>query len=223
MSLINKAIVLQKSQVALSEICDLLNEAKETELRDLPSEKTALIIVDMVNGFAKEGALYSPKVEALIADITELSKKCDEMGITKLAFADHHTNASPEFTSYPPHCLSDTIECQIVDEIKDVGNYLLIPKNSTNGFLEPEFQKWLLEHKKIVNFIIVGDCTDICISQLAITLKTWFNRQDKSSRIIVPINAVNTYDLGTHQAELMQIMALYNMIGNGVEIVSKLY
>ena len=43
--------------------------------------------------------------------------------------------------------------------------------------------------------------------------------QNKKARIIVPIEAVDTYDLGVHDGELTNVMALYNMIINGVEVV----
>lgn len=39
------------------------------------------------------------------------------------------------------------------------------------------------------------------------------------ARVIVPISAVETYDLGYHYAELLNIAALMIMAGNGVEIV----
>ncbi|HEY8364861.1 MAG TPA: isochorismatase family protein, partial [Haloplasmataceae bacterium] len=103
-----------------------------------------------------------------------------------------------------------------------IGGYTLFEKNSTNGFLEPKFQEWLSINKDITNFIIVGCCTDICILQFALTLKTHFNRLNKESRIIVPINAVNTYDGGLHDGELMHIMALYNMMINNIELVKEI-
>lgn len=222
MNLSDRNEFLQKSMVTLGEIADLLSTLPDLDLETLPSQKTALVIVDMINGFTREGALKSPRVEALIPEIVELSKKCDEYAIQKLAFADRHTATSPEFQAYPEHCMVNTFESDVVDEIKEVGGYELIPKNSTNGFLEPVFQTWLVENAEVDHFIVVGDCTDICIQQYAITLKTWFNRQNKESRIIVPISSVNTYDFGMHNGDLVHVMALFNMIGNGVEVVSKI-
>ena len=172
-------------------------------------------------GSAREGALKSSRVEEIIPAITELSKLCDKSGIVKLAFADCHATESPEFEAYPTHCLLGTNEVEIVDEIKEIGGYKLIPKNSTNGFHEEEFKKWLQENPQISNFIITGDCTDICIQQFAITLKTWFNKLNQKARVIVPINAVGTYDLGLHNANLMDLMALYNMTINGVEVIQE--
>jgi nicotinamidase-related amidase len=173
----------------------------------------------MVNGFVREGALKSSRVEEIIPEITRLSETFDELHIPRLVFADCHTNASPEFDAYPAHCMEGTVEAEVVDEIKKTGGYKLIPKNSTNGFIEEEFQKWLKENQQIDTFVITGDCTDICVQQFAITLKTWFNMHNKKSRVIVPVNAVETYDFGLHDGDLVSVMALYNMVINGVEVV----
>lgn len=219
MKIADKNNFLKKSVQTLGEIFDMLSNLPSLQLKDLPGKKTALVIIDMVNGFAREGALKSPRVEGLIPEITELSNRCDQFEISKIAFSDSHTEASPEFDAYPKHCMTGTYEEEIVDEIKETGGYTHIPKNSTNGFLEENFQKWLLENQHINTFVITGDCTDICIQQFATTLKAWFNIHNKRVRIIVPLNAVDTYDFGLHDGDLIHVMALYNMITNGIEVV----
>lgn len=221
MMLRSKNDFIKKSTDTLEEILVTLEKLPVAEMKDFKANQTVFVIVDMINGFAREGALASPRVEALIPVIADLSKKCDAYKFSKLAFADCHTEASPEFGAYPVHCMAGSSEGEIVDEIKEIGGYTLIPKNSTNGFLEEGFKKWLEENPEVNNFIVAGDCTDICVQQFAITLKTWFNMKNKKVRVIVPINAVDTYDLGAHEAELMNVMALYNMIINGVEVVKE--
>lgn len=211
---------LEKSNKTLGEIFDLLAGLPVIKLKDLQPENTALIIVDMINGFVREGALASERAEKAIPSIAELSKTCDEMQITKIAFADSHTNQSPEFGAYPVHCLAGTSESEVVDELKEIGGYTLIPKNSTNGFHEEEFKKWLKDNENVNTFIVTGVCTNICIEQFALTLKTYFNKQNVKSRVIVPINTVETYDLDIHNGDLMNVMALYNMIVNGIEVVA---
>lgn len=219
---IDKKDFIKKSSEALGGIYDEIKGLPKLDMKSLEGKNTALMIVDMINGFTREGALKSSRVEGLIPEITSLSKQCDEHGIVKLAFADSHTEASPEFDAYPPHCMTGTFEEEVVAEIKEVGGYLLIPKNSTNSFLEEKFQEWFLKNQHIDSYIITGGCTDICIQQFAITLKTYFNMHNRKSRIIVPINAVETFDLGLHNGDLVHIMALYNMITNGIELVSSL-
>ena len=214
----NKNEFLKKSNETLEKIFDLLAGLPVVKVKDLQPENTAFIIVDMINGFVREGALASNRAEMAIPAIEKLSKLCDKNQIAKLAFADSHTNASPEFGAYPEHCLAGTSESEVVDELKEIGGYTLIPKNSTNGFHEEEFQKWLKDNQKIDTFIVTGVCTNICVEQFALTIKTFFNKQNKKSRVIVPINAVETYDLGIHDGDLMNVMALYNMIVNGIEV-----
>jgi nicotinamidase-related amidase len=219
MRMLGKEDFLKSSVMTLGQIYDALSSVPELRIKELDINKTALVIVDMINGFTREGALKSPRVEGIIPDITRIMELCVKRGVEIIAFGDCHTEASPEFGAYPIHCMQDSTEAEIVDEIKEIGGYKLMAKNSTNGFLEKEFQNWL-SSRDIDTFIITGDCTDICVQQFAITLKTWFNMKNKSSRIIVPINAVDTYDLGLHNAELMNVMALFNLMRNGIEIVS---
>jgi len=220
MKSVNVKEFIYKSSNTLGEILDMMEKLPSIQLEDLEPGKTAFIIVDMINGFVREGALQSPRAEGIIPEITRLSKACDKLQIKKIAFADCHNTQSPEFDSYPEHCLGGTSESEVVDEIKEIGGYTLIPKNSTNGFHEEEFQNWLKQNQDMDTFIVTGVCTDICVQQFSITLKTWFNKINKKSRVIVPVNMVETYDLGVHDAELINIMALYNMRINGIELVS---
>jgi nicotinamidase-related amidase len=222
MKLCAKNDFLPKSLGTLTALYNTINNLPELSLDDFAPAGTALVLVDLINGFARTGLLQSPRVAELIPEVVALIKACDRMGIVKLAFADRHWEVSPEFESYPPHCLVGTEETQVVDEIKEIGGYRLIPKNSTNGFLEEEFQEWLALNRRRTNFIITGDCTDICIQQFAITLKAWFNRQNQKVRVIVPINVIDTYDQGLHNADLMNVIAIYNMSCNGVEVVKQI-
>lgn len=213
---------IEESRKTLEEIYDMLHSLKNVSLLKLQKEKTALVMVDLINGFTREGALKSSRVEEILPSVAKLQKACLLNGFPILAFADSHSTVSPEFESYPPHCLAGTSEEEIAEELQQVGGYQLIRKNSTNGFLEEEFRHWLKEHEKIMNFLIVGDCTDICIQQFAVTLKTWFNKENRKSRIVVPMDLVETYDLGVHNGNLVHVMALYNMIINGVEVVQSI-
>lgn len=183
-------------------------------------QKTAVIVIDMINGFTREGTLHSPRAAALIPTITKLIKHAHEYGIPVVAFADCHPEKSVEYETFPIHAKAGTSECELVDEIKALGRYHLINKNSTNGFLEEAFQTWLAENSHINTFIITGVCTDICILQFATTLKAYFNRKNQSSLIAVPIDAVDTYDAEGHNAKLSHIMALYFMKNSGVQLFS---
>ena len=59
---------------------------------------------------------------------------------------------------------------KVVDELLDIKNFEIIPKNSTNGFFAIDIN--ILND--IDNVVVVGDCTDICIYQFVVTLKALF-------------------------------------------------
>lgn len=181
-------------------------------------EDTVLLITDMINGFAHFGALASPRVAAIAVPIARIGKIFQDKGIEIIAFADAHSEDSPEFISYPPHCIAGTPESDIVPEISGALTFTRIDKGSTNAYLEPVFQK-MIAKKRWTKFVVVGDCTDICINQLAVTLKTHFNRIDQQVDVIVPVDLVDTYDCELHEANLLHIMGLYMMQQNGVELV----
>jgi len=218
----NKLVFLKTAEAILEKIFDQLNDLKSLHINQFDSKKTVLVIIDMVNGFVKKGNLQSSRIASLVPEIVRLSYKCEELKIEKIVLADSHPKDCLEFKSYPIHCVMDTEEKEVITELKTIGNYLLIEKNSTNGYLEPKFLEWLKANQNIDTFIVVGDCTDICILQFALSLKAHFNRANENSRIIVPMNAVNTYDSGIHDGDLMHAMGLYLMMSNDIEVVKGL-
>ena len=202
----------------LKQMIEKLNSAPYLSFADFPPGKSALVVIGLINGFAREGLLKSDRVEKLISPIGDLMKGFKDFPV--IMFADSHNNASPEFASYPVHCIAGSYESEIVEELQQLGHYLRIDKNSTNAFLVRAFQEWLAVNPQISTFIVAGDCTDICIYQFAVTLKAFFNEHNQEIRVIVPINAVNTFDLGLHNGDLMDMVALCSMADNGIEIVA---
>ncbi|CEO30103.1 isochorismatase family cysteine hydrolase [Paraclostridium sordellii] len=196
-----------------------LEKLKSKKINELNLSKTMLFIIDMNNGFAKKGALYSDRVEALINPITNLAKILEAKNCEIIAFTDSHNKDSIELRSYPTHCLENDYESKIVDEISTIKNLKVIPKNSTNGFFCLEDKNF----KNIDNIIVVGDCTDICIYQFVVTLKSYFNQNNIDKNIIVPMNLVDTYHIDNiHNSEIMNIVFLNSMIQNGVEVIKEI-
>lgn len=194
----------------------VIHNLKCKNILDLDLSKTILFIVDMNNGFAKSGALYSPRVEKLINPISKFAMFLKDNNCPIVAFTDSHTPDSIELKSYPCHCLHNDIESDIVDEISCIEGVHIVRKNSTNGFFALEN----FDYSIFDNIIIVGDCTDICIYQFATTLKAYFNHLNIDKNILVPVDLVDTYDIeGIHSANLMNLVFLNSMIQNGINVV----
>lgn len=222
MILDRKEAFLRTGTAGLEEIYTSLSQCAKIPLSSLQPSETALVIVDMINGFVKDGPLASPNALAIQDGIAQLLQACSARGIPCVFFADTHTMDSPEFGAYPVHCLAGDVQSQPTKELLRVGGFTLVPKNSTNGFLEPAFSAWLQQHSAVSTFLVVGCCTDICVQQFALTLKTDCNRRNKASRVIVPMALSSTYDAPGHPSGLIDAVSFYNMQTNGVEVTPEI-
>ena len=101
MELREKEAFLSQSQDALSAIYDQIAKAPVLDWQELDASRTAVLVLDMINGFAKEGALSSPRVEAILGETARLCSEAKALGLSIVAFADEHTQASPDFASFP--------------------------------------------------------------------------------------------------------------------------
>lgn len=187
------------------------------------NEKSVLFIVDINNGFVKEGILSSPRVKAIIPNIVESVKCFNKVEAPIIAFTDSHTKDSVEFNFFPEHCLENDIESELVDELKVFENKMtVIKKSSTNAFLEEKTQQVINEllNQGYENWIITGCITDVCVKQFALTLRAYFNMKNKNVNVIVPIDSIETYDAPNHNANAMNLYSLTDMKANGIVLVN---
>ncbi len=193
----------------------------------------ALFCVDMINGFCHEGALASPRVQGIIPAVVAAFKGAYAVGVRDFVLPqDCHTPAAAEFAAFPPHCQRGTSEAETIPELQTLpfaNLYAAMPKNSLNAFHGTGLAAWQEVHPDLHVAVIVGDCTDLCVHQLALHLKLQANAHDRALRVIVPENAVQTYDmpietaraLGAlpHNGDVLHLLSLYHMHLNGVEVV----
>jgi hypothetical protein len=202
-----------------------------TEVTKDGADKVAVFSVDLINGFCYGGALASPRVAAVVEPSREIFEKAKAQGINQFVLIqDCHTPEAGEFSEFPQHCLAGTWEAEPVPALAELpfaGSFTTLPKNSLSGAINTGLEDWLKERPALETFIIVGDCTDLCVYQLAMYLKLRANSSGEHQRIIVPANAVDTYDLklegmGNHPGDFFHATFLYHMALNGVEVVQGL-
>ena len=185
--------------------------------------KRGLIIVDMINGFVNEGALADKGIRSIIEENVLLAEDFINSKDPIIAFKDVHTKESPELSNFPSHCIEGTNEVELVDELKVLSdNFKIINKNSTSGMFAPGFMEYLRSMNELTEIVITGCCTDICILNLAIPLKNFYNEINKQVDIIVPMNAVETYHIDNiHNRDEYNDMAFKLMTQAGVKLVKK--
>jgi len=231
---------------------DLLTQSKpflaflenwQAQIQSLPlatvipdPEKTAILSVDVINGFCYEGPLASPRVAGIVEPIVSLFKSAWAQGVHQIILCqDTHEPDAVEFSAWPPHCVRGTPDAETVDAIQALPFYnqlIVLPKNSISSTTNTGLDVWITSHPDIDTFIVVGDCTDLCTYQLAMQIRLDANARQLTRRVIVPANCTDTYDYSIeaaraqgglpHPAELIHDIFLYHMVLNGVEVVKSL-
>jgi nicotinamidase-related amidase len=80
----------------------------------------ALLVINMLNDFAREGgALYSPRIKALIPKIKEVCEIFKNRGERIIFLCDAHGEDDEEFKRFPPHTIRGTEGAEVVKELKE--------------------------------------------------------------------------------------------------------
>lgn len=231
--------LLDRSRPFLSYLDEWYQALPELALRDLiggAPERTAVLSIDVVNGFCKSGPLASERVGRIVRPIAELLQRAHDLGVRHFVLAhDAHHPETPEFESFPPHCVRSTAESEAMDELKALPFFetvAIFPKNSISSHLGTGLGAWIDERPQLDRFVVVGDCSDFCIYQAAMQLRVEANAAHLRRRVVVPANAVDTFDtpvsvarelgIKAHDGDLHHMMFLHHMAINGVEVVRRL-
>lgn len=179
-----------------------------------------LIVVDMINGFIKEGNMADPTINHITPKIIELIKRIIEKNEGLAFIRDAHTKESTEFKKFPEHCIDGTSESELIDELKPYEEYgLTYKKNSTSTMFAKNFMTDLDKMKKLRRIIVTGCCTDICIMNLVISLINYFDEQNRDVEVVVQTDAVETYNAPNHNREEYNEMALKLMKQAGGKLI----
>jgi nicotinamidase-related amidase len=216
-------------------IRDWIATLRPVALPDIAPDPAAAVVFleDVINGFFRFGPLASPRVDALTRPILDVVRTAHDYGIRQfVVLHDAHDPATPEFASYPPHCLAGSDESLVIPELTGLpfaDEFVVIPKNSLNPALETGFDAWWDANRDLTTAIVVGDCTDLCVHQLAMHLRLRANALNLPDfDVIVPANAVDTFDIpgndpGTaHPGDFFHQVFLYHMSQNGIRIVREI-
>lgn len=184
-------------------------------------QKPIIFVIDMINGFVKEGALADPRINAIVPNLIHLM---EGMNCRNVFVCDSHPPHTKEFDAFAPHCLIGTEEAEVIDELKPYIKRMM-KKNSTNAFHCQDFLSFLKEEMDSYRDVIVtGCCTDLCVLQFVLTLQAWLNEHNKKEyRIIVPRNCIATYDIpNVHSAKEWNDISLKMMQMNGILVVDSI-
>lgn len=194
------------------------------KIKNLNMYKGMLIIVDMVNGFVKEGALADSKIAERVPRQIELIKEAKQQGNLIVFIKDTHEKNSTEHKRFggAKHCVRGTGEELVIDELKeyeDAEDTISIEKNSTSFMEAPEFRELIAEATNIERVDVVGCCTDICDFNGTMALANYFDQWNRDVEIRVHEDAIATFaeDARQNYVEAAKLL----MAQQGIQLVKK--
>lgn len=196
------------------------------KVKNLKVYKKCLIVVDMVNGFVREGVLH----DEVIANVIDRQKEIIDDYIQNeeliIFIKDTHTENSIEKKRFgnTNHCLQGTHEAQLVDELKEyeeMNNVISIPKNSTSFMEAPLFRKVVKDLDNVTTYDVIGCCTDICVVNGTMGLANYNDEWNRDVNINVHEDAIETYGALERIKELYVGSAKLLMKQQGIQLVKK--
>ena len=155
-----------------------------------------VLVIDMLRGFLEEGyPLYCgvntrriiPAVQGLLEQ--ELAQD------SKVFFiCDRHAPDDLEFKMFPPHCIKDTIEAEVIPELAKYPGEIILKKRYS-GFFDTLLEAKLKELKP-EKIIAGGVLTNICV------LHTVADARNRDYQVEVPTDCVASPDEEAHHFAL---------------------
>jgi ureidoacrylate peracid hydrolase len=169
----------------------------------LEPERTAVVVVDMINEFLEDGGLMVlPSGRALYQPIQELVDAAHTAGAKVVWLRDEHPDQSdPEFRKRSVHCLKGSWGTQVVDALKPGPDDTIMPKHTYSGFFGTPLHT-TLQRMGVTTLVVTGVVTNICVRSTC--HDAFFHGYD----VLVPRECVSAtsereqesslYDIDTH-------------------------
>lgn len=161
-----------------------------------------ILIVDMIEGFTRQGVLASPRVAALIPKQVAFLKQVPQDSFIILA-CDSHSPDDPELRRLPAHCMAGTEECEVCSEIEQVITerglrYQVVHKQTHSAFFNTNMDEYIRQGDE---WVVFGCVTDICITANVMELDY------RGKKVILLRDLIDTYEITPDQAWAMGSIA----------------
>lgn len=125
--------------------------------------REALLVIDMLNDFVREGApLEVPRAREIIPNIQREIEKARKNDYPVIYLCDAHKLDDPEFKIWPPHCVEGTEGAEVIDELKPAKGDFVVKKISYSGFYNTKLEE-LLKSLGVQKLFLTGIVTNICV------------------------------------------------------------
>ncbi len=186
--------------------------------KDFSVEKPALLIVDMLNDFCKEGGCMVLKegMETL-EPIQALIAKARKLQAPVIYINDCHRAGKydKEFDKREPHCIEGTWGAEVIEELKPEPQDYCIPKRRFSGFYQTDLDL-VLRELEVKTVIVTGVVTNICVRS------TCHDAFFRGYQVIVPRDCVRATGPREQESTLWDIETHFGTVTDSQTILEKM-
>ena len=168
--------------------------------------RPAIIVIDIIKDFTT-GVLGSERARSIIPRVKRLLDEARGRGIPIIHVTDAHIENDREFQLWPRHAVDGTEGAEIVEGLKQPGDYHL-KKRRYSAFYATGLDA-LLRELDIDTVILTGLVTNICVQHTA--ADAFF----RGYRVVVVEDCVEALSDEAHREALKYMREIY-----GAEVVS---
>ena len=132
----------------------------------LRPDKTAVLVIDMVNDFCKPGGLMVlPGYEDLLPPQLKVLDAARRSGCLVVYVVDSHRRGAPldrEFLKRAPHCFEGEWGSEVIEELKPGPGDLVVIKRRFSAFFNTDLDLTLKDWERDT-LVFMGVATNICV------------------------------------------------------------
>lgn len=181
-------------------------------------EKPAILIVDMLNDFCKEGGSMVLKEGAEIYDsIAALIAAGREHGCPIIYVNDCHRPGKydREFDKRTPHCIDGTWGAEVISELAPLEEDYCIKKRRFSGFFQTDLDL-VLRELDVRTVVVTGVVTNICVRS------TCHDAFFLGYNVVVPEDCVRATGPREQESTLWDIKTQYGAVTTSNQVIAKM-
>ena len=141
---------------------------------DFDSDSTAVVVVDMQNGFCHpDGSLYAPASETALDPVTEVVSRAREAGASVVYTRDVHppeqfedNHYYDEFDRWGEHVVEGSWDAQLHEDLDVRDDDHVVEKHTYDAFFQTDLEGHLQTHG-IDDLVICGTLANVCVLHTA--------------------------------------------------------
>ena len=180
-------------------------------------ESPAVLVVDMLNDFCKEGGcmVLQEGLEA-VAPIANLIDQARAHGVPVIYINDCHRPGKydKEFDKRTPHCIDGTWGAQVIDELAPLEQDYCIKKRRFSGFFQTDLDL-VLRELGVKTVVVTGVVTNICVRS------TCHDAFFLGYKVVVPRDCVRATGPREQESTLWDLETQYGSVTTSDKVIQK--